>query len=117
MATHTSGRKPKKKKKFITLKGYIEQVEKQKYFAICLNFNLHVYGKNHQDAKNKLNKLIQWYIKDAIKNKKLFKDVIQRAPLRLYLKYYRFRYSLSIYCHIRRIYKFIETFQLQEVYA
>ncbi len=103
--------KRKRRTRIIKLRGYIEQKSDNNYFGVCLDLNLHVHGKSLQETHLKLNQLIKWYIKDAIKNKEIAKFIPRRAPARLYLKYYKFKCIFLIIFHIH---KFFETFQIQE---
>ena len=97
----------KKKIKILHLRGYIEQIEKHKYFGICLTLNLHVYGNTPEDAFCRLKKLIKMYLVKAAKTKRIHDFFPRRAPLSLYSKYFKFVFLF--YLHSSSIFELFKT--------
>ncbi len=106
MATRSGGRGKRNKTRVIKLIGYIKQEKENRYFGIYLTLNLHVYGKSSKETLDKLNKLVKWYIKDAVHNKEIKEFIPRRAPLSLYLEYYRIRFAIRLF-HLKSIVNFI----------
>ena len=69
------------------LRGYIEQVGKGDFFAICLTTNVCTRGSSLEDADRNLQEAVGLYLKSAMKDSELDKWVPRRAPLYHYLRY------------------------------
>ena len=73
--------------KSILLRGYIEQVGKGDFFAICLTTNVCTRGSSIEEAEQSLYEAVGLYLKTAVAASELDHWVPRRAPLYHYLRY------------------------------
>ncbi|MEI8189519.1 MAG: type II toxin-antitoxin system HicB family antitoxin [candidate division NC10 bacterium] len=73
--------------KSFVLRGYIEQVGKQDFFAICLTVNVCTRGTSMEEAEKNLSEAVSLYIDDAIEENAFSQWVPRRAPLYHYRRY------------------------------
>ena len=72
----------------LLLKGYIEQVGPEDFFAICLTLNVCTRGTSLADAEQSLVEAVELYLADAVKDGALSQWVPRRAPLYHHMRYW-----------------------------
>ncbi len=98
----------KKRPKIFYIKGYVTNY-KDHYIGICLTLNLVTTGQTPDKAYNKLHKLVNWYIKDAIKNNEINSFIPRYAPLNYWIEYYKLRILVFFHLTVKQLRLFIET--------
>jgi predicted RNase H-like HicB family nuclease len=91
------------------LKGYIEQVKENDYFAICLTLNLVTRGSSLEETEHNLHKLIKFYLQDAVKKNELAQFVPRRAPWSYWMTYYKYLVLLRFTAPLRYIHLWQES--------
>jgi hypothetical protein len=78
---------PKVEHRSYILRGYVEQVEQDDFFGMCLTINVTSRGRSLEEATAKLNEAVRFYVMDAARDKQLDEWLPRRAPLYFYWRY------------------------------
>lgn len=78
------------------LRGYIEQVKENDFFAICLTLNVTSRGRSIEEAIKNLNEAVNFYIHDAVEDDEITKWIPRHAPISYYLRYFRIWLRMQI---------------------
>ena len=76
----------------LILKCYLEH-EEDSWVAVCLDFNLAAQADTERSAKEKLESMIQSYVREALTIDREYADqlFLRKAPIQLWAKYYLIR--------------------------
>jgi len=98
--------------KKIKIKGYIIS-HNDYYVGVCLTLNIVTTGKTPEETFKNLNEAIEWYIKDAIKNKEVKKFIPRYATLSYWIEYYKIKFTKFLYFPYKYFQSFVEYLKLQ----
>jgi len=75
----------------IVLRGFVIRQTDEQFAAVCVKPFLATEGRTREQAVHKMQQLIRAYLSDAAANNDLDGALSRRAPLAVWLQYYRFK--------------------------